>query len=198
MDPVPVFRANSSSQAQLVQNWLEDSGIESSVLGGEMQGGAFDIIESDPVVLVAAEDLERATKCLEEYKDVVRSGKNLEDMSEEEGLFGWPICPMCDELQEATCSECGQTSSEFTVDVIEEVSSTRCLRCGKETELTPVDTCRYCQHDFSEVDNIDATGSDYEAAVHGMNQGANTGRVLLVLLAVVALAVIVTLAIVLR
>lgn len=197
MEPVPVFRANSTSQAQLVQNWLEDSGIESSVLGGEMQGGAFDIIEADPVVLVAAEDLERATKCLEEYKDAVRSGKNLEDMSEEEGLFGWPLCPMCDELQEATCSECGQTSSEFTVDVVNDVSTTRCLRCGKETELTPVDICRFCQHNFAEANNIAATDSEHETA-GGMQQQANSGRVLIVLLAVVALAVIVTLALVLR
>lgn len=200
MEPVPVFRATSSSQASLVQNWLEDSGIESTLLGGEMQSGAFDIVQSDPVVLVAAEDYERAMQTLEEYQTAVRSGKNLENMSEEEGLFGWPICPQCDELQEATCSECGQTSSEFTVDVVNETSKTRCLRCGKEAELTPSATCRFCQHDFLSEKNADETVSldGTVSAANGIHVEANTGRVLFVLLAVVALAFIVTLAIVFR
>ncbi len=197
MDPVPVFRATSSSQAALVQNWLEDSGIESTLLGGEMQSGAFDIIESDPVVLVAAEDYDRALQSLEEYKIVIRSRKNLDDMSEEEGLFGWPICPQCDELQEATCSKCGQTSSEFTVDVINEVSKTTCLRCHEETELTPSSTCRFCQHDFSAVNDPDLPDSP-SGATDESPQGTNPGRVAFVLLVVVAIAAIVIIAIVMK
>jgi Putative prokaryotic signal transducing protein len=151
MEPVPIFRANSAAQARLVQNWLEDNGIPSTLVGADGDSaGLFEIVEADPIVIVAGEDYERAAAALEDYATSVRSEENLSRMSEEEGQFGWPICPTCDELRQATCGKCGYKGSEYDVQVSEAGTLIRCMKCNELTSIVQAETCPFCQHVFGE------------------------------------------------
>lgn len=188
MEPVPVFRANSAAQARLVQNWLEDNGIQSTLIGAEPDAtGLFEVVAADPIVVVAQEDFEKAAAAIEEYSTSVRSEENLNRMTEEEGLFGWPLCPTCDELRPATCDRCKYTGSEYDVQVNDAGTRIRCMKCNEFTTIRQVDTCPYCQHLFVE--------DDREPAAHAPEAHANSHRVILMILGILAAIAIVAAAI---
>lgn len=147
-EPRVVFRASNPTQASLVQNWLEDDGIHATVVGGEAAGGAFELVEVDPIVYVDASDLEKATESIKEFLASLATSNNLDEMSEAEGQFDWPMCPQCDELREAQCLHCQEISTEFSVDDAQADRSITCLKCSEITEIRLQDRCRYCQHDF--------------------------------------------------
>ena len=188
MEPVPVFRANSAAQARLVQNWLEDNGIHSTLVGAEPDAaGLFEIVEADPIVVVAEEDYEKAAAAIEEYSSSVRSEENLKQMKEEEGLFGWPLCPTCDELRPATCEKCGYTGSEYDIQANDEGTLIRCMKCNSFTTIRQVDTCPWCQHEFRESAQV---SEKYAPEAH-----ANSHRVILMIIGILATIAIVAAAI---
>ena len=185
MEPVPVYHAHNSTEATMVQHWLEEHGVPSRVIGGEMQAGVFDVIEADPIVIVAPEDLERAQAALEQFRQQLQSGMSLADLSDEEGQFDWPICPQCDELREATCQECDTTSSEFSTQTTDGGEEITCLACSQVVEISLADTCRFCMHDFTQVvTESNPTFGPSDAPV-------NNSRVMVVIAALVALAVLI-------
>jgi hypothetical protein len=177
MDPKPVYHARNSAEATMVQHWLEDAGIKATVLGGEMQGGAFEIVEADPVVIVAGEDFESAVAAIEKFREELQSGTSLDEMSEAEGQFDWPMCPQCDELREATCNNCQKTSNEFSEEITDEGRQTFCLACSEAVEITYSDLCRFCQHDFTASHTRDVSATDPAAS----EISVNTNRVILVI-----------------
>jgi hypothetical protein len=166
----PVFHARNAAEAALVCNWLEDAGIKSNVIGGHQQSGALEVVEADPIVVVASEDLEQAENAIREFRELT-SKAPVESVSDAEGQFDWPLCPVCDELRQATCDNCQVTSSEFATERIDDQISTICLACKQQVTITFVDKCRYCQHQFDEDESAPAEG----------REATNIGRVLLLL-----------------
>ncbi len=183
MDPTPVYYARSNSEATMVLHWLEEAGIRATVMGGEAQGGAFEIIESNPVVFVNGDDRERAEQSVAAFREQLQSSVGLDEMSEAEGQFNWPICPICDELREATCGSCGKTGSEFSAEVGEEELIVYCLACGQQAPVEFAERCRYCQHDFTE----DQAGLTPSGTADSAEPVVNVARAmfLIVILAVV-------------
>ena len=149
MEPRPVYKARNSAEASIVQGWLESEGIEAHVFNGEMQGGAFEIIESDPLVLVNEEDFSQAEEIVRRYRTELEQAPDMSRVSDAEGQFDWPICPMCDELRPARCDQCEALGSEFSTEENESgQSQVICLACSQVTTIRYVDKCQYCDHDF--------------------------------------------------
>lgn len=149
MTPRPVYHAHNATEATLIHNWLSEAGIESRILGGETQAGAFDLVETNPVIIVSEDDVERAQAAIRQFHAELQTNGELEEMSDAEGQFNWPICPQCDELREATCQQCNKTSTEFSAEVDEQDLQVFCLACGSPVSVDFSDHCRYCQFDFA-------------------------------------------------
>ncbi len=176
MDLKPVYFAHNSTAATVVQHALQDAGIDSRILGGELQGGALDIVESNPVVVVAAENFDEARQVIEQFRLELQSGHDLAEMSDAEGQFNWPLCPQCDELREATCTICQTTSNEFSAEVNGDELVVFCLACSQQVEVSFADRCRYCMHDFTAADSA----ADNESGSAKTLPAANHGRAIMV------------------
>lgn len=185
MDPRTVYFARTSAEASIVQNWLESAGIEARTFSGEVAGGAFEFVESEPQVIVNADDYDKAMEVVEQYKEELKNENDMADVSDAEGQFDWPICPICDELRYATCEKCGAEGSEFSTDECENGAKATCLACSEETKIALLDTCKFCQHDFEADDNQ----SDFQSPFQS-SESVDSNRVMLLLIGFAVLVVI--------
>jgi hypothetical protein len=193
MDPKPVYFARTTTEASLARNWLEQAGIASRVVGGESQSGALEIIESDPVVFVSAEDVERAQVALSEFHAQLESGTGLDEMHDAEGQFDWPLCPQCDELRQATCTACGKSGSEFSAETADGETRIWCLACGQHAVVEFADRCPWCQHDFAAAES--GADGDSEPDTHAV---VNSTRVILLVAGMVLILAAIAAAILVR
>ena len=106
MDPKVVHTAETNTEAEILKGWLDQEGIKASIFNGEMNSGAFEIIETDPQVLVHVDDYDRAMEVVKTFLEEMANQPDLSDMSDAEGQFDWPMCPVCDELRLARCEGC--------------------------------------------------------------------------------------------
>ena len=110
-----VYHASNSTEATVLQGWLKDSGIEDFVLNDQV--GAFDLgLVTDPQVTVDEKDYEKASAIAQAYEAELKKETDMSVVTDAEGQFDWPICPQCDELRHAICSNCKTTGSEFATD----------------------------------------------------------------------------------
>ncbi len=151
MDPRTVYQARNTTEASLVQGWLKEAGIEAQIFNGEMQGGAFEIIETDPEVIVHVDDYERAREVVEEFLEELQQATDMSAVSDAEGQFDWPMCPGCDELRSARCDNCSVVGTEFSTEKSEDGETVICLACSEATLIHLVDQCQFCGHDFTET-----------------------------------------------
>ncbi len=145
MEPKSVYTARSKADASIVQGWLESEGIKARIFDGSDAAGIFDIIDSDPLVLVDAPDFDKAAEIIAQYRKELEQSPDMANVSDEEGQFDWPMCPVCDEMRLANCQQCGVSGTEFS----KEQQGTTCLSCDKMTELHYADKCKFCEHDFT-------------------------------------------------
>ena len=183
MDPKVAHTAKNNSEAEIIKSWLEQQGIKATVFNGEMNSGAFEIIESDPQVVVNADDYDRAIEVIAEFKNELEQMPDMSNVSDAEGQFDWPMCPVCDEMRLARCEKCDHIGSEFSTEESDEANQLICLECNEKTTIEFVVHCKFCEHDFtgSTPDNISIAETSMESA--------NKNRVLLLVTGMIILFV---------
>lgn len=149
MDPKVVHTARSNTEAEIIKSWLEQQGITAKIFNGEMNSGAFEIIETDPQVIVNADDFDRAKEVIEDFKHELEQTSDMSDVSDAEGQFDWPMCPVCDEMRLARCEKCNTIGSEFSTEESTDANHVFCLDCNAVTTIVFVDKCKFCDHDFT-------------------------------------------------
>jgi hypothetical protein len=176
-EPKTVFVARSKAQASIVQGWLEQEGIAARIFDGSDVAGIFDVVDSDPQIIVDADDAERAVEIIKGYQAELEQSPDMANVSDEEGQFDWPMCPVCDEMRLATCNKCQSVSNEYSTDGDIVV----CLACNEETTIAYAEKCKFCDHDFTGVtpDNVSLADSSMEAT--------NTNRVLVLVAGLIVL-----------
>ncbi len=160
-EPKTVYFARSKTEASIVKGWLEQEGIQARIFDGSDVAGIFDVIDSDPQIIVDEKDAEAAVKIIKNYQAELQQTPDMANVSDDEGQFDWPLCPVCDELRLATCDKCDVTSNEFSIEGDKVV----CLECNDETSLTYMDKCKFCDHDFTGAtpDNVALSESSLDA-----------------------------------
>jgi len=181
--PTTVYTARSKTEASIVQGWLQQEGIKARVFDGSDVAGIFDVIDSDPQIIVDASDAEQATEIIKGFQAELQQAPDMANVSDAEGQFDWPICPVCDEMRLAACDACQATSSEYSTDGDQVV----CLACNDVTTITYADKCKFCDHDYTGAtpDNVTIAESSIEAAT-------NTNRVLLLVGGMILLFILMT------
>lgn len=149
MDPKVVHTAQNNTEAEILKGWLEEQGIQAKVVNGEMNSGAFEIIETDPQVIVNAEDWDKATEIVAAFQQEMSQQPDMSELSDAEGQFDWPMCPVCDELRLARCEGCGKISNEFAAEDSQSKDHVFCPQCDETSRITFLDLCKYCEHDFT-------------------------------------------------
>ncbi len=149
MDPKVVHTAQNNTEAEILKGWLEQQGIQAKVFNGEMNGGAFEIIETDPQVIVNAEDWEKAKEIVASFQEEMSQQPDMSELSDAEGQFDWPMCPVCDELRLARCDRCGKISNEFAAEDSQKLDRVFCPQCDEPSNIAFLDLCKYCEHDFT-------------------------------------------------
>ena len=183
MDPRVVYTAETNTEAEILKGWLEQQGIKASIFNGEMSSGAFEIIETDPQVLVHVDDYDRAVDVVETFVEEMANQPDLSDMSDAEGQFDWPMCPVCDALRLARCGGCQQNSNEFSNLDTSSGNTAFCPRCDAVHPIEFLDHCEYCQHDF--------TGSTPEQISMSDVESTNVNRVVILIAGMVLLVLII-------
>ncbi len=186
MEPKVVHNARSNTEAEIIKSWLEQQGIPAKVFNGEMSGGAFEIIETDPQVLVSEEDFDRALSVIEDFRAELEQTPDMSRVSDAEGQFDWPLCPVCDEMRLARCDQCNEVSSEFSTDESSDEKHMICLACNQSTTLSMLDQCQFCDHDFT------GNTPDNVALADVSSDATNTNRVLLLVAGMIVLFIILT------
>ena len=186
MDPRNVHTARSNAEAEIIKGWLEQQGIQARIFNGEMAGGAFDIIESDPQVIVNSDDYERALKIIDDFRAELELSPDMSNVSDAEGQFNWPMCPVCDEMRLALCDQCNMIGSEFSTDESAGGIQVICLECNAQTTITFVDKCKFCEHDFT------GETPDIVSLKDSSMESTNTNRVILLLFGLLVLLVVLT------
>jgi predicted RNA-binding Zn-ribbon protein involved in translation (DUF1610 family) len=184
MEPRIVHTARSNAEAEIIKTWLQQQGIQASIFNGEMNSGAFEIVETDPQVIVAAEDYERALEVIDDFRNELEQPADMSRVSDAEGQFDWPLCPICDEMRLARCQKCETVSSEFSTDESGDHDSVICLHCNEPTSIAFVDQCRFCDHDFT------SEATRHVPTAHAAAEAANANRVLLLVAGLVLLFVV--------
>lgn len=179
MDPKVVHTAETNTEAEILKGWLDQEGIKASIFNGEMNSGAFEIIETDPQVLVHVDDYDRAMEVVKTFLEEMANQPDLSDMSDAEGQFDWPMCPVCDELRLARCEGCKQNSNEFSN--LDSSSGDRafCPRCDAVNAIEFLDHCKFCQHDFTGGTPVQISMADVEST--------NVNRVIILIASLAAL-----------
>ena len=182
MDPKVVHTAETNTEAEILKGWLDQEGIKASIFNGEMNSGAFEIIETDPQVLVHVDDYDRAMEVVKTFLEEMANQPDLSDMSDAEGQFDWPMCPVCDELRLARCEGCKQNSNEFSN--LDSSSGDRafCPRCDAVNPIEFLDHCKFCQHDFTGGTPVQISMADVEST--------NVNRVIILIASLAALILI--------
>ena len=182
MDPKVVHTAETNTEAEILKGWLDQEGIKASIFNGEMNRGAFEIIETDPQVLVHVDDYDRAMEVVKTFLEEMANQPDLSDMSDAEGQFDWPMCPVCDELRLARCEGCKQNSNEFSN--LDSSSGDRafCPRCDAVNAIEFLDHCKFCQHDFTGATPVQISMADVEST--------NVNRVITLIASLAALILI--------
>ena len=163
------------------QNWLLDAGIKARTFDDE--GGIIEFTESEPQVLVDEADYERAHEVVMQYVAELQNENSMDAVSDAEGQFDWPICPICDELRPAKCLKCERVSTEFSTDESDGQDKIICIACSQETEIELAERCNYCEHDFSTDDSTLRLETGNEP------RDADGGRVMIVVGILVLLAI---------
>ena len=97
-----VFVTDNQSEIRIVQELFREKGIESTLSNKTLSQGS----EDNPLEIlvhqleVAEADFERAGQIVDNYETTESMPLAISDA---EGQFDWPICPQCDELQQAIC-----------------------------------------------------------------------------------------------
>ena len=182
MDPKVVHTAETNTEAEILKGWLEQEGIKATIFNGEMNSGAFEIIETDPQVLVQVDDYDRAVDVVKTFVEEMANQPDLSDMSDAEGQFDWPMCPVCDELRLARCEGCEQDSNEFSSLDASNASTAFCPRCDAVNPILFLDHCKFCQHDF--------TGSTPEQISMSDVESTNVNRVVILVASLMTLVLV--------
>lgn len=187
MEPKTVYYARSKTEASIVRGWLEQEGIQAQVFDGADVAGIFDVVDSDPQIIVDESDAEKAKEIIASYQHELQQSPDMANVSDAEGQFDWPLCPVCDEMRLAACDQCGQMGSEFSTDESDQANQVICLACNNPTTISFVDNCRFCDHDFtgSTPDNVSMSDTMRD-------DGTSTGRVMVLVLGLLALVAILT------
>ncbi len=174
-----IYHAQNSTEANVLQGWLKEAGIDAHIFNEEP--GVFDLgMETAPQITVDETDYEKAATIVQLYEEQLKKETDMSVVSDAEGQFDWPICPQCDELRYATCGNCQTIGSEFAANDADDGPRTICLACSQPTEIEFVDLCKFCGHNFAmhtEDQHDLAAGSEH----------VNNSRVIVVIAVLVVL-----------
>jgi len=126
-DPVPAYNGASHVEVHLLQNFLDEAGIEAYVpeeTTNSWDGGLIPAVQT-PQVFIEREDVERAKPILEEYERHIAERKAAEEASAKKG----PI--------KITCEECHK---EATFPYAQLGTVQVCPSCGAYVDVTLDDT----------------------------------------------------------
>lgn len=144
---------------------------------------------TSPTVAVDELQYDKARQIVEEYEAMMQKGGDVADITDIEGQFDWPICPVCDELREMTCIKCNYSGSEFVESTqgspdehAAAIPMMMCRQCEATSPLALHSICRFCKHDFTVDEDPDQLRSEIPT-------DGNTGKILFLIALIIFLFV---------
>jgi hypothetical protein len=193
-EPIEIYRADSTEQAYLLKEFLDNNGIKASVI--DETAKFADVTpgwSSRPRVMVPSEQEGKARQLVREFEQELRHEANrVEDATtaDEEQWQEWPLCPQGGQKRQALCSICGTAGTDFPLMDIDRSGGREqvllfCRTCDDHFQPKFYRRCHACGHDYG--DGIRVTGEGpVEREPVSVRVWIVAGSVAAVLIAIVA------------
>jgi len=173
-EPVVVYRAANSQQANLLRNLLEERGIAAWVQNDMIQAAAGDLPlgwRGDSQVVVRGRDAAEARNLALEFEDQLRVTSPARDVDDSayyaatDTWNDWPTCPDCGQRRHTRCPLCGQAGVDFPLVDLEktergDIVLLMCLACDEPFRPQFYRLCHQCGHNFGQGISVgQSTGS---------------------------------------
>jgi hypothetical protein len=174
-EPKIIYSADNTQQAYLLRALLADEGIEARVVNDAIQiaGGDLPVGWTAAAKVVVRDDqAERARLIAEEFdlqtRQSARAGNSLDDEINEPvaSWAEWPLCPVCAEKRQVSCSTCGTVGVDWPLadgPIPAEQPLFICPSCDDSVSPRWDRHCKRCGHDFD--NRADAAGGSGEGAM---------------------------------
>lgn len=169
-EPVVIFHAATTQQANLLRNMLEERGLAAWVQNDMIQvaAGALPLgWRGDAQVAVRDADAVEARKIVLEFEQRLREhadnpsaletdpSETVDAEAAPERWLNWPKCPECGERRHTKCGICGRAGTHFRMVDREETDEGEqvllfCDDCDEPFEPIFYRLCHRCGHDFGE------------------------------------------------
>lgn len=169
-EPVVIYSAANSQQANLLRNLLEERGIAAWVQNDMIQSAAGELPlgwRGDCQVVVRDADAPEARRLALEFEEQLKA----DPLPEETGASNyyaaidqwqeWPQCPECGERRHTRCPLCGMAGDRFPLVDLETTEAgprvlLMCAACDDPFRPEFYRLCHRCGHDFGHGIRLDA------------------------------------------
>ncbi len=192
-EPVVIYRAANTQQANLLRNMLEEQGLAAWVQNDVIQAAAGELPlgwRGDSQVVVRDVDAQEAREIALDFERRLREHETApsdfdeSELADDDVWENWPRCPDCGERRHTRCPLCGMSSDHFRMVDREETDNGErvlliCDDCDESFHPTFYRLCHSCGHDF---------GEGYRVPGAAAARPAESYRTWLVMAAVVGIA----------